>query len=67
MFLSFVIARHAVPTQSRREEAIMRLLRFARNDMEARIRYAAFCIASIIPSGALGSLFYRGFFFPLTP
>ena len=40
--LSFVIARHAVPKQSRREEATVRLLRFARNDMEARIRYATF-------------------------
>ncbi|GAI50758.1 unnamed protein product, partial [marine sediment metagenome] len=43
----FVIARHAVPKQSQREEAFMRLLRFARNDMEARIRYATFWIASV--------------------
>ena len=40
--LSHVIARHKVPKQSRREEAVMRLLRFARNDMGVRIRYATF-------------------------
>jgi len=36
-----------VPKQSQREESFMRLLRFARNDMEARIRYATFWIASV--------------------